>query len=145
MNPLTYFIGNQPKKVKWVWSLGQNLGQISPMLWKNKETGIINRLFSNFAWGIHSKARSSGYRNTWEEIEGQNSKKYYIWRKLRTGDNTEKIWVHRFSAKPKTITAGALGEAVSPQGALGDALVKVWVQSPWTIFFLYKIHQNGNC
>ena len=27
------------------------------MLWKNKETGIINGLFSNFAWGIHLKAR----------------------------------------------------------------------------------------
>ena len=53
------------------------------MLWKNKETGIINGLFSNFAWGIHLKARSSGYRNTWVEIEGQNSKKYHIW-KIRT-------------------------------------------------------------
>ena len=56
--------------------------KLGPMLRKNKETGIINGIFSNFAWGIHLKARSSGYKNTWVEIEGQNSKKYYIWRKL---------------------------------------------------------------
>ena len=53
-----------------------------PMLWKNKETGIINQLFSNFAWGILLKARSCDYRNTWVKIEGRNSKKYHIWRKL---------------------------------------------------------------
>ena len=76
-----YFSGNQPKKVKWVWSLGQNWAKLGPMLWKNKETGIINGLFSNFAWGIDLKARSIGYRNTWVEIEGQNSKKYHIKRK----------------------------------------------------------------
>ena len=36
--PLTYFIGNQPKKVKWVWSLGHNLGQIrSNIVKKTKE------------------------------------------------------------------------------------------------------------
>ena len=47
------------------------------------------------------------------------------------GDNTEKkIWAHQFLAKPKTSTAGGLGRAVSPQGALGDALVKAWVQNP---------------
>ena len=61
---------------------GKIWAKLGPMLWKNKETGIINGLFSNFAWGIHLKARSSGYRNTWVEIEGQNSKKYHIWRKL---------------------------------------------------------------
>ena len=27
-----------------------------------------------------------------------------------SGDNTEKIWVHRFLAKPKTKEAGGLGE-----------------------------------
>ena len=27
---------------------------------KRKETGIINRFFSYFAWGIHFKARGSG-------------------------------------------------------------------------------------
>ena len=32
MNPLTYFIQNQSKKSK--------VGQICPMLWENKETGI---------------------------------------------------------------------------------------------------------
>ena len=47
----------------------------------------------------------------------------------RAGDNTEKIWVHWFLTKPKAITAGGLGGAVSPQGALGDALVKAQVQS----------------
>ena len=47
-----------------------------------------------------------------------------------SGDNTEKKWMHQFLAKPKTITAGGLGEAVSPQGGQGDALVKTWVQSP---------------
>ena len=31
---------------------------------KSKETGIINRFFSYFAWGIHFKARSSGCTNT---------------------------------------------------------------------------------
>ena len=47
-----------------------------------------------------------------------------------SGDDTEKIWVHLFLERPKMITAGGLGEAVSPQGTLGDALVKEWVQSP---------------
>ena len=28
---------------------------------------------------------------------------------IHTGDNTEKIWVHRFLVKPKTIAAGGLG------------------------------------
>ena len=28
-----YFIGNQPKKIKWAWST------LGPMLWKNRETG----------------------------------------------------------------------------------------------------------
>ena len=30
------------------------------------------------------------------------------------GDNAEKIWAHRFLAKPKPIEAGVLGEAVCP-------------------------------
>ena len=34
-------------------------------------------------------------------------------------DNTEKIWVHRFLAKPKTIAGGGLGGAVSPPGDPG--------------------------
>ena len=38
---------------------------------------------------------------------------------IHTGDNTEKIWVHRFLVKPKTITAGGLGGAVSPPGGPG--------------------------
>ena len=31
---------------------------------------------------------------------------------LPTGNNTEKIWVHRFLAKQKTIETGVLGGAV---------------------------------
>ena len=34
--------------------------------------------------------------------------------KSLTGDNTEKIWVHRFLEKPNKIAAGGLGGAVSP-------------------------------
>ena len=45
--------------------LEQNLGQIrSNVVKKSKETDIINRFFSYFAWGIHFKARSSGCTNT---------------------------------------------------------------------------------
>ena len=36
-----------------------------------------------------------------------------------TGDNTEKIWVHRFLAKPKTIAIGGLAGAVSHPGGPG--------------------------
>ena len=57
---------------------------------------------------------------------------------LKPGDNTEKIWVHRFLTKPKTIAASGLVEAVSHQGVHGDTLVKAWVRSPRTIFFSYK-------
>ena len=28
---------------------------------------------------------------------------------MQTGENTEKIWAHRFLAKPKAIAAGGLG------------------------------------
>ena len=34
---------------------------------------------------------------------------------IKSGDNTGKIWAHQFFAKPKTIAAGALELAVSPQ------------------------------
>ena len=44
---------------------GENLGQIrSNDAKKSKETGIINRFFLYFAWGIHFKAKSSGCTNT---------------------------------------------------------------------------------
>ena len=59
------------KPRKWVWSMGQNLGQIGSNV--VKKCCISNRFFSYFAWGIHLKARSSAYRNTWVEIEGQIS------------------------------------------------------------------------
>ena len=44
--------------------------------------------------------------------------KYHIW----SGDNTEKIWVHQFLEKPKTIEAGCLGQAVSPTWGPGQCL-----------------------
>ena len=43
-------------------------------------------------------------------------------------DNTEKIWAHRFLAKPKTMKAGGLWGVVNPQGVQSDALVNVWMQ-----------------
>ena len=42
---LTYFIGNQSKKVKWVWSLRQNLGQI-----RSNVVKITKELV--FQWGF---------------------------------------------------------------------------------------------
>ena len=73
------------KKVYWVWSLRQNLGQIrSNVVKKYKETGHINELFSNFAWGIDLKEESSGYRNIWVEIGDQTSKIYHNLKKIRT-------------------------------------------------------------
>ena len=36
------------------------------MYGKNKEAGISMGIFSYFGWGIHLKARSSGYINTRE-------------------------------------------------------------------------------
>ena len=52
-----------------------------------------------------------------------------------SGDNAEKIWAHRFLTKAKTISTRGLVGAVSHQWVHGDALVKVWVRSPQTIFF----------
>ena len=58
------------------------------------------------------------------------------------GENTEKIWAHRFLEKPKMIEAGGPGRAVSPpsplNGVQGDALVNMWVQIPWTIFLFFS-------
>ena len=41
-----------------------------------------------------------------------------------TGDNTEKIWAHRFLSEPKTVAAGDLSGTVSLLEAQGDDLVK---------------------
>ena len=41
MNSLTCFIGNQPKKVKWVWSVGPNLVQCE----KTKKNWYFNGFF----------------------------------------------------------------------------------------------------
>ena len=49
-----------------------------------------------------------------------------------TGDNTEKMWVQQFLAKPKLIAAGGLGGG----GVQGNALVKEWVRNPKTILFV---------
>ena len=53
------------KKIKMGVVLGQKLGQNrSNVVKKSKETGIINRFSSYFAWGIHFKGRNSGFTNT---------------------------------------------------------------------------------
>ena len=74
---------------------------------------------------------------------------------LLTGNNTEKIWVHRFLAKQKMIETEGLGGSCmgsrvmswlqwgiycleAPHRVQGDALVNAWVQIPWTIFFLVQ-------
>ena len=46
---LNIFHGKSTKKSKVGVVFGQDLGQIRPNVVKNKETGIINGLFSNFA------------------------------------------------------------------------------------------------
>ena len=53
---------------------------MSSVMKKTKKLALSIGLFSNFASGIHLKAKGSGYRNTWMEIEGQNSKKYHIFK-----------------------------------------------------------------
>ena len=47
------------KEGKWVWSSGHNLGHIRSNVVKKNKFGIINRLFSYFAWEIHLIARNS--------------------------------------------------------------------------------------
>ena len=42
--------------------------------------------------GFFQILHKSGYRNTWMEIEGQDSKKYHIWRKLEL-DFYPPFWV----------------------------------------------------
>ena len=79
---ILYFIWKSTKKESRYGLRGKIWAKLGPMLWKDK-TGIINGLFSNFSREIHLKARSSSHRNTWMQIEGQNSKKYHIWRKLK--------------------------------------------------------------
>ena len=57
--------GNQQIKQSGCGLKGKTWAKLGSMLWKkNKETGIINTLFSYFARGIHLKAKSSGYRDT---------------------------------------------------------------------------------
>ena len=66
MNPLTYWIRNQLKKVNWVWSLGQNLGQIRSNVMKKKQRNWyfkINGIFFIFflRYTCRSK-KQSGYK-----------------------------------------------------------------------------------
>ena len=55
------FIGNQSKKVKWVWSLGQTLGQIMSSVVKKTATGISMVFFifchSCYGWKWHFLAK----------------------------------------------------------------------------------------
>ena len=56
-----------------------------------------------------------------------------------SGNNTAKIWVHRFSTKPKTIAAGNLGSICKPpKGFQDNALMEAWVRNPQAIFFHIK-------
>ena len=48
--------------------LGQSLGQITSNVVKNKETDIVSRFFSYFAWGIPFRAKGRGWTNTWAKI-----------------------------------------------------------------------------
>ena len=62
MNPLRYFIGNQEKKESGCGLWGKIWAKLGPMLRKSKEIGISIGVFSYFVWGMHLKARSSGFR-----------------------------------------------------------------------------------
>ena len=56
---------------------------------------------------------------------------------LYAGNNTEKIWTHRFLAKPKTIETGGLGGAVwGPGQCLGE---RVGPNPLDNFFFLYNM------
>ena len=48
MNSLTYFIENHPKKVRWVRSLGHNLGQIRSNLGKKQRKCYFYGVFFIF-------------------------------------------------------------------------------------------------
>ena len=54
-------------------------------------------------------------------------------------DNTEKIWAHRFLAKPKTIKAGGLGGAVSPPEGLGQCLGEGVGENPLNSFSFFLV------
>ena len=60
-----------------------------------------------------------------------------VWNNLvKSGDNTEKIWAHRFLEKPKTVETGIWGPPGSPGQYPGECVYA----NPWTIllFFLIK-------
>ena len=47
MNPLTYFIGKQQKKPKWVWSWGKIWAKLGPMLTKKVKKMALSIGFSH--------------------------------------------------------------------------------------------------
>ena len=47
------------KKLKWLWSWGKIWAKTGPILWKNKETGIMNRSFLYLTWRIPFKVKGS--------------------------------------------------------------------------------------
>ena len=55
------------------------------------------------------------------------------------GDNAEKIWVHRFLAKPKPIEAGALGGSCMPPGGLGRCLGERMGENPLNSFTFFLV------
>ena len=60
---------------------------------------------------------------------------------INTGDNTEKIWVHQFLAKPKMIAGGGLGGAVIPPGGPWQCLGEgVHVKAPNSFVFFHIKH-----
>ena len=58
------FIGNQSKKVKWVWSLGQTLGQIRSNVVKKAKELVFHILHEAYIY----KQKGKGYRKTWVKI-----------------------------------------------------------------------------
>ena len=49
-------------------------------------------------------------------VHANKSRRTYA-RTQGIGDNIEKIWVHQFLAKPKTIDGGGLEETETPKGS----------------------------
>ena len=56
---------------------------------------------------------------------------------LLSGDNAEKIWVHQFLAKPKTITTGGLGKLQAPLPGGPERCPDETPEQFW-FFFSYK-------
>ena len=84
------FHWKSPKKVKWVWSLGQNLGQIGFNVVKKKtKKRYFNGFFSYFAWGIHLQLRSMVI-----EIAEWKLKAIFIARNTIFDGSLDKLFAH---------------------------------------------------